>query len=401
MRIKNISVKEIPDSRGEPTIEVNLTGENGDTASAQIPSGKSRGRNEAAALKPREAKDTLERIIRPNITGRNFETIGELDSSLITLDGTSRKEILGGNLILGISLAFTRLAAQARKKELWQILNEEFFDGEVGENKPLIFSNLINGGAHAKNNLDIQEYMVVVKTKNSCKESIKKLKDFYAGLGDFLKKEFNIDELNFGDEGGYSLKFPGNFEPVSVLAKLIRKSGLAADFSLALDAAANNFYDKRRYNFGGDSLAAAQMAGIYKTYFGAEPLLISIEDPFAESDFAGFKKLQSAIGDKLVVGDDLTTTDPASINKAVRKKLISGVIIKPNQIGTVTETCEAMKVAHVNGIKTILSHRSGEVEDPFIVHFAKAGGAYGVKIGAPVPSRLSKYNELERIYDSG
>jgi len=142
-----------------------------------------------------------------------------------------------------------------------------------------------------------------------------------------------------------------------------------------------------------------EMAEIYRVYFQTVPLLVSIEDPFAEDDHEGFKRLHSLYKNKLVVGDDLTATNPVTIEKAVTGKMISGVIIKPNQVGTVTETCEAMKIAHANGLKTIVSHRSGEVEDPFVVHFAKAGGAYGVKIGAPVPSRISKFNELERIYD--
>ena len=400
MTIKDVFIREIIDYRGDKTIEVTVAGDGDLSASTQIPSGKSRGRNEAAVFSPSEAEEIAQRMIKPNLAGRKFESIGELDSLLISLDGTLRKETLGGNLTLGISLSFARLIGKERKWELWRVLSDEFFGGEAGGEKPLIFSNLINGGVHAKNNLNIQEYMAVVKTPASFGASIARLKDFYAALGKYLKDEFKTGELALGDEGGYSLKFKDNFEPIACLAKMIKKEKLAGSFSIALDAAASEFYSEHRYGFGGSELTMGELLEIYRTYLGSEPLLVSIEDPFAETDMLGFKRLMSSVGNRaLVVGDDLTTTDPANIEKAAREKLISGVIIKPNQIGTVTETCEAIKTAKINGMKTIISHRSGETEDPFLIHFAKAGGAYGVKIGAPVPSRLSKYRELERIYD--
>lgn len=398
MRIKDISVKEIKDSRGESTIEVDVAGENGNVCFSQIPSGKSRGKNEVAILRPTEAKRALEEKIKPNVIGQEFNSIRELDDFLISLDGTDRKEKLGGNLVLGISIAFARLTAKIQKKELWQVLNDEFFGGEVHQNKPLIFSNLINGGVHAKNNLDIQECMVVVKTHSSYKESVKSLKDFYVKLGDVLKNKFRLGKLSLGDEGGYSLEFANNLEPVLVLAEAIKENDFRKIFSIALDAAANGFYEDGVYNFDGRKLDTGKMIETYRRYFETIPLLVSIEDPFAEDDPEGFKKLQLILDGKLVVGDDLTVTNPITIKKVAEDKLISGVIIKPNQIGTVTETCEAMRVAHANGIKTIVSHRSGEVEDPFIIHFARAGGAYGVKIGAPVESRMSKFRELEKIY---
>ena len=387
MKIKDISIKEIKDSRGEPTIEVSVSDESGHFTSAQIPSGKSRGKNEVAVLRPAEAKRALDEIIKPEIADRNFESIGELDSFLISLDDTEDKGRLGGNLILGISIAFARLMARSQKKELWQILNEEFFGGEKSQTKPLIFSNLINGGAHAKNNLDIQEYMVVVKTISSYRETIKDLVNFYDKLGDILKNKFRLGRLTLGDEGGYSMEFANNFEPIEVLSGAIGDIDFRKMFSIALDCAADGFYEDKVYNFGGRKLDYMEMAEIYRIYFATVPLLISIEDPFSEDDHAGFKRLHSLYKNKLVVGDDLTVTNPMIIEKAAKDKLISGVIIKPNQIGTVTETCEAIKTAHVNGLEVIISHRSGEVEDPFVIHFAKAGGAYGVMIGAPVPSR--------------
>ncbi|MEK7626912.1 MAG: hypothetical protein AAB399_01980 [Patescibacteria group bacterium] len=399
MRIKNVEINEMLDSRMEPTIEVILTSESGKSALSQIPSGKSRGKNEAMVFNAKESRKVLENTIKPSIIGKEFGTVGELDKLLISLDGSLRKENLGGNLMLGISIAFARLIARSRKKELWQILNEEFFGGEIFKSKPLIFSNLINGGAHAKNNLDIQEYMVVVGTGGSFRSGIRQLKIFYEELGKFLKMKYNLPVLKLGDEGGYSLDFSGNFEPIEMLSDLIKRNKFGSTFRIALDAAASGFFENGRYRFDGRNLSTGEMSEVYEFYLKSFPLLMSIEDPFAETDEEGFRKLTSRSAGALVVGDDLTTTNPIAIEKAVREGLISGLIVKPNQIGTVTETCEAMKIARLNGVKTIVSHRSGEVEDAFIIHFAKAGGAYGVKIGAPVPSRMSKFYELKRLYD--
>lgn len=400
MKIRDIIVKPIFDSRGEETIEVELKDENGDLFRAQIPSGKSRGKNEAVVLGYGAAQKVLESL-KKKIIDRDFNYVRELDNFLISLDNTKNKSKIGGNLMLGISIAFSRMMAFMCGKELWEFLSDEFFGGRAsGESeKPLIFSNLINGGEHANNNLDIQEYMVVAGGAKPISLRVKKLISFYKKLGDVLKAKNKLKNIVIGDEGGYAVDFKDNFEPIKILEDLVYKQGFKKEFSLGLDVAASSFYGKGGYSFGGRKVNTKELGKIYSGYFKKSKLLLSIEDPFAETDEAGFKKIKNSKTDKIVVGDDLTVTNPFLIEKCAKAGLISGVIIKPNQIGTVTESCEAMLAAKENKIKTIVSHRSGETKDNFIIHLAKAGGAYGVKIGAPVRERILKFDELIRIYD--
>lgn len=400
MILEDIKIHEIFDSRGEPTLEVEVLDEKLNSFSAQIPSGKSRGKKEAAVRSFSGAKKVLDLTLKKELIHKNFRSIKDLDNFLIGLDGTPDKKNLGGNLMLGISIAFARALAHKENKELWQILREEFWGGLVSDKKPLIFSNLINGGAHAGNNLDIQEYMVVVDPKGQdYSASIKTLINFYKELGNFLKLKYKLEKLNIGDEGGYAIDFESNFEPIKILQELIISGGFKDIFSLALDVAASNFYADGKYIFGGNKISSEKLDQILLDYLVRSNLLMSIEDPFDEEDFGGFKDLNSKCPDKWVVGDDLTVTNPELIEKFSKEKLISGVIIKPNQIGTVSETCMAIRVAQENGLKTIVSHRSGETEDVFIIHLAKAGGVDAVKIGAPVRERIVKFDELIRLYN--
>ncbi|MDP1706474.1 MAG: hypothetical protein Q8L36_01515 [bacterium] len=404
MKIQDVFVKEIFDSRGESTIEVGLnpstsSGQKGlgDWQKAQIPSGKSRGKREAAVLPYGEAAEVLEEIIKPTLIGKDFNSIKEFDDFFIRLDGTPHKERLGGNLILGLSLAFSRALGAARGQELWEIVRQEFFSETKNAPLPRIFANLINGGQHAKNNLDIQEYMVVTNGID-VKTIFEKLKKFYADLGEFLKKEKSLAELPLGDEGGYVLDWSNNFPPLNLLSQKIYEAGLANDWNLAIDVAASGFYENDFYNFDGQKIRAVDLSNFYRDYFRQLSLLISIEDPFAEDDGVNFGKLLAAEKGKWIVGDDLTATDPAAIETAFKKKWINAVIIKANQIGTVSETCAAIKDVHEKKGLAIISHRSGETDDCFLIHLAKASGAGGVKIGAPVRERLLKYNELVRLY---
>ena len=397
MKIKNIILREIFDSRAESTLEVCLKDEKDRMAAAQIPSGRSLGRGEARVFKYSEAERILEKVIKKEINGQNFQNSGELDGFLIKLDGTDDKNILGGNLTLGISIAFLRLLAMERNKELWQILREEFFNNQISEKKPAIFSNLINGGAHADNNLAIQEYLAVVRPTKSITESVKKLIALYQGLEQMLKDMFGVDRLSIGDEAGYSLNFENNFEPIKILEKLVGGIDLEGGIVLGLDAAASSFAKDSLYEFDKRQVASDELREIYEQYFHDSKLLWSIEDPFNEADFNKFKELTEKFKNKLVIGDDLTVTNPKLISHFA--KAINGVIIKPNQIGTITETCEAIKVARENDLKVIVSHRSGETEDNFIIHLAKASAADGVKIGAPARERIYKFNELIRVYE--
>ncbi|MFH0712675.1 MAG: hypothetical protein V2A55_02380 [Candidatus Jorgensenbacteria bacterium] len=397
MKIDDVILKRISDSRGEPTIEVGIKAGGGEFF-AQIPSGKSRGSREAAVLPPDEAKKALKNI-EEKLVGKDFGNIKEFDGFLIVLDGTPNKAKLGGNLMLGLSLAFARALAGGNGLELWQTLRSEFFPRSAESEPPRIFSNFIEGGVHAESNLDIQEFLVVAESKGKVAETCRKLSGLYESVGQTLKERYGLPNLKLGDENGYSLDFKNNFEPIELLGGEIEKNGLAGEFSLGLDAAASSFYEGGYYVFERKKLTSSELEGVYSDYFRKAPLLRSIEDPFDENDGTGFVKLSSGSGGgKLVIGDDLTVTDLELIKAAAAGKMIGGVIIKPNQIGTVSETCAAMTVAHENGLKCIVSHRSGETEDNFLIHFAKAAGAYGVKIGAPAGERLSKFREFIRLF---
>lgn len=398
MIIESIGVQEIFDSRGEPTIEVELNVPGSHSFFAKIPSGKSKGKNEAVTLPFAEAEKVLQNGFAREIEGFDGETVEELDTFLLESDGTKQKERLGGNVMLGVSITFARALAHERGKELWEVLHEEFFPGADTAKKPLIFANLINGGAHADNNLDIQEYMAVVETKGAYTESIQKLISFYERLGFVIGEERDVKRLPIGDEGGYSVNFKNNFAPIEMMEKLILESELGDKFRIALDAAASGFWEDAQYRFEGTFLSTHELIERYKEYFEKSKLLCSIEDPCDEDDLEGFKKMVKLADSRWIVGDDLTTTDPERIKKSAQEKRITGVIIKANQIGTLSETCEAIRVAQEKGIRCIISHRSGETDDSFLVHIAKACGADGVKIGAPVKERISKYDELMRLY---
>jgi enolase len=300
--------------------------------------------------------------------------------------------------MLGISIAFAKALAADKKVPLWKILKSEFF-AKGKESTPLIFSNLVNGGLHAKNDLSFQEYMVVVKKSGSYEKTIGDLIHFYRTLGEKLTEDYKISSLPIGDEGGYALNFKNNLEPLVILQDLIEKNNLGGKFSIAIDAAASDFRKDGLYMVDGNPLSTIQLAALYRDYLEKIPRIISIEDPFHESDYDGFRAFRKLAPKTVTVGDDITVTSRERILQCADDGLITGVIIKPNQIGTVSETCAAISAAQEKGVKVITSHRSGETEDAFIIHFAKACGAWGIKIGAPAKERLIKYNEIIRIFD--
>lgn len=344
-----------------------------------------------------EAKNAVEEIIKPHCVENNFSTIRELDDYLIKLDGTTNKKKLGGNVILALSIAFTRALASEQQKLAWQVVREEFFFDIQGSTLPMIFSNLINGGAHADSNLDIQEYMVIANPIGSISEVVERVSGLYKKLGEYLKKEYKLEHLNLGDEAGYVLDLKSNFEPIQILENLINSEKFEKEFSIGLDVAASNFYKDDRYKWEGKDITPEQLEDVYFDYFKKSKMLYSIEDPFEENDSESFRKLKSEAAGKLIVGDDLTTTNPEKIAECA--DAINGVIIKPNQIGSVSEACDAILKARKSGMKVIISHRSGETDDNFIIHLAKASDADGVKIGAPARERMSKYNELISLYE--
>jgi len=396
MKIENVTVSEISDSRGDRTIEVTLKTASG-VSSTKIPSGKSRGKNEAVPLGAKSASEVLGSGLLDKLKGLDIGSIREIDEFLINRDGTKNKSKLGGDLLLGISISFARALARERDKELWEVLRNEFFKSIEIDMPPKIFSNMINGGAHADNNLDIQEYQIVGMLQEGPEATTNALKTLHKKLGENLSKELELEDLPVGDEQGYSPDFKNNLEPLRLLSNLIRESGYE-EFVLGIDAAATSFGKGGEYNFEGDKHDASSLLTIYSKYFSECDKLKFVEDPFTEDDIEGFKGIFEKFGDeKVLIGDDLTTTSAESIEK--HKSLINGVIIKPNQIGTATETCEAMIEAKKSGIHRIVSHRSGEVDDTFLIHFAKAAAAEGVKIGLPViKERAVKFEELIRIY---
>lgn len=396
--IKNIRIREVFDSRGSSTVEAELETQAG-SFRATVPAGKSTGSREVVAF-PFSAAKKAAAVLGKVLEGKSFSSVREFDGALLAADGTEKKTKLGGNVMLAASIAFARARAAERGVSLWLSLRREFFP-KTGDliRQPSIFSNFVNGGAHAKSGLDIQEYMVVVRPGGNYAEDVRLLTELYRDLGAMLAKK-SKGVLPVGDESGYAVSFKNNFEPVQVLSKLIAARKLGKKCSVALDAAATEFSrGKGKYRFDGKVLSSEELARVYASWFKKEKSLCSIEDPFSENDREGFRMLKSMLGEKWVVGDDLTTTDPESIRSAASAGEISAVIIKPNQIGTVSEACDAIAEARAKNVRVIISHRSGETEDQFIISLARASAADGVKIGAPARERMGKFNELIRLYE--
>jgi enolase len=300
--------------------------------------------------------------------------------------------------MLAVSIAFARARAAEKGISLWLLLRREFFPTANDARRPSLFSNLINGGAHASNGLDIQEYMLVVRPGKNYADDVRLLISLYEELGKLLKKRAK-GALPIGDEGGYDVSFKDNFEPIEILGKLITAKKIGKKCSIALDAAATEFSSgKGKYKLGGKAYASSALLEEYASWFKRSKHLCSIEDPFAENEDEAFALLQKRLKEKWVVADDLTTTDPSRIRMLGERKAIGGVIVKPNQIGTVSESCDAITEARAKGVRVIVSHRSGETEDAFIISLARASAADGVKIGAPARERVSKFNELIRLY---
>ncbi len=316
------------------------------------------------------------------------------------------KSRLGGNVMLGLSMALSRALAFEQREQVWKVLRREFFAdtlslGDREETPPRIFANMVNGGAHAPNNLTLQEYLVVTPSQRPVVDTVYRLRDIYRMLRTELQRQTGVEALPIGDEGGFAVSFPEAFEPLGLLADTIGSTEDTHEFGLALDAAANEFFERGRYRFDGEVLTTPVLRDIYREYIDELPALMSIEDPFEEEDEDGFRALLDSAGHTVwIVGDDITATDPERIREAHESRCINAVIIKPNQIGTVSETCTAMNAAARRDMARIVSHRSGETGDNWIMQLAKAGGAEGVKIGAPVHERILKYNELIRLYDS-
>ncbi len=382
-KITSLSAKEILDSRGNPTIEVAVT-TTGGTGTAAVPSGASVGVHEAKVVAPAIAVPQLNGEVAAALVGKEFDQ-ASLDAFLIQLDGTSDKSRLGGNATLGVSVAFARAAAAEQKLELYQYLGNLAGITKLAIPQPMF--NILNGGKHAHNGLDIQECMVVPVGFTSMQEKV----DAAAACVASLKKILDEKSLgtSVGDEGGFAPTVGGNDEALELLAASIAQAGFSNEqIKISLDVAASSI----------EHLDKEAMFDWYLAIAQKYPLL-SIEDPFAEDDFDNFANLYASIGEQVrIVGDDLTVTNVERIALAARKSAINAVIIKPNQVGTLTETVAAVAATHTNGWAAIASHRSGETMDTFIADVAVGLGCEFIKAGAPTrPERTAKYTRLIEI----
>ncbi len=398
--IKEIRAKQILDSRGNPTVSVSIN--DGERISiASVPSGASTGIYEAVELRDggedysgkgvTKAIQNIESVIAPALIGKDPANQKEIDETMLELDGTENKSKLGANAILGVSLANARLAALRSGKHLFEYLSS-LAEIKVTRAVPYLYMNFINGGSHASSPLKFQEYHVVPMADN-IEEAIL--------IGHRIQTELKksvIPAANIGDEGGFVPDLKDEEQPLKLLMEAVNNSGLTDKIKLAMDVAASSFYnsDTGKYDMGeGSLLSSEELLGMYEKMNKEYPIL-SIEDPFHEEDFEYFAKLNEKGG--IVIGDDLTVTNTERLQKAIDQKSINGIIIKPNQIGSLTETIATIKLAVENDIKPVVSHRSGETNDDFIADLAFAFGVFGIKAGAlQRGERVVKYNRLKEI----
>jgi enolase len=411
MKITNISAQELLDSRGNPTVECTVTLENGISASAMVPSGASTGKYEALELRDGEenrylGKGVLKAVENVNtkiaqvIMDMDVENQKEIDQAMIALDGTKNKSELGANAILSVSLACTRAAALSKKIPLYEYIANLFDNPTDVYEMPVPMINMIEGGKHADNGLDIQEYMILPIGATDIQQAIRWGSEVFHQLGNILK---DMDyPTSVGYEGGYAPKLESNEMPFELIVQAIKKAGLkpGEDVALAIDAAASEFYNDSTYELkvDGKKLDAQQLVNIYGNWIHDFPI-ISIEDGLAEDDWEGFKMLESKLPDNVMnVGDDLFVTNINRLEKGIEMECASATLIKLNQIGTVSETINVVKRAEEVGFNSIISHRSGETEDTFIADFAVGSGVGFIKTGSMSRSeRVAKYNRLLRI----
>jgi enolase len=404
--IEAIGAREILDSRGNPTIEVEVLLTDDAFGRAAVPSGASTGAFEAhesrdGDKKRYQGKGVLNAVnvvldeIDEKLSGLDSRDQRAVDEALIALDGTPNKERLGANAILGVSLATARAAADSEELQLYEYLGQN-----EGVTLPVPLMNIINGGAHADTGVDIQEFMIVPLGAETFTEALRWGVEVYHNL----KAELHGKGLStgLGDEGGFAPELPTNAAALDLIVEAIAKAGyvLGKDIALALDVAATEFYSEEtgKYTFEGQERTTDEMIAYYEGLVAKYPL-VSIEDPLAEDDWAGWTKITAALGDKVqLVGDDLYVTNPTRLQKGIDEKAGNAILVKVNQIGTLTETRDAIALAQSHGMNAIISHRSGETEDTFIADLAVATNAGQIKTGAPARSeRVAKYNQLLRI----
>ncbi len=412
--IKKIHARQVLDSRGNPTIEVEVRTNKG-FGKAIVPSGASTGIHEALELRDgkkayggkgvEKAIDHVHYNIARSITNKSFSTIKELDEKLIALDGTPNKTRLGANAILGVSMAFARALAIQNREPLFKTINEEanFFkkkkDFEM--QLPVPFANVINGGVHAGNELEMQEFMIAPTRAKNFSEATRIVAETYHELKKTIGKKYGKNSTNLGDEGGFAPPIQQAEQALDLIMKTIDKVGYNKELRVAMDAAASEFYNKKDHSYLQKRLLPEQLGRYYERLTENYPFAF-LEDPFDQDDFQSWKAFMSRKGNALqVVADDLTVSNPARVQLATSEGLANSLLLKVNQIGTITESLTSARIAKNNKWRTVVSHRSGETEDPFIADFVTGLGVGQIKIGAPARGeRVAKYNQLLRIEES-
>jgi enolase len=406
--ITKILAEEIRDSRGNPTIKVTVfVGDS--SGSFSVPSGASTGAHEAHELRDSDGKgiknttDKVNNVIAPALVGRDILNQKEIDRIMIELDGTPNKDNLGGNSMIGVSIACAKTAAKVSGVEIYEYLRTlaemkpslRLGSGQVRK-VPYLYMNLINGGKHAKDGLAFQEYLVVPDVEN-IKEAVDIGIMIDNTLREIIMKDLGEGSVVMGDEGGFAPQISDIRKPLMYLSEAIKQNNLENKVRLALDVASSSFYKDGLYLVDGENISKEELMSMYKSLI-KEFKLLSIEDPFNEEDFESFGKLEENNEGLFVVGDDLTVTNKVLLTKAIENNSINAMIIKPNQIGSLSETLETMKKARENNIELIVSHRSGETEDDFIADLAFAFGCFGLKAGSPTKTeRMVKYQRLIKI----
>ncbi len=401
-KINKIKAREILDSRGNPTVEVDVFCNDGSFGRAKVPSGASTGEHEALELRDKDKRfhgrgvlkaiSNINNIIAPKIVGYDVTQQEEIDKIMIEMDGTENKSKLGANAILGVSLAVCIAASNSKKVSIYKYLNEN------ANTIPVPMFNVINGGKHAGGNLKIQEFMIVPHGFKLYRNALRAASEIYHVLKNNLK-QYGPSAINLGDEGGFGSPVDTAPEALNILVKSIEEAGYHAgkEVSIALDAAASEFFKDNKYEVDGKLYTGEELIDYYIGLVNSYPL-ISLEDPFDENDFETFAKLKAKLNNIAIVADDLTVTNPKRIKKAIEEDAANYLLLKVNQIGSLTEAINAANIAKKAGWGINISHRSGETEDTFIADLAVGIGAERIKTGAPARGeRTAKYNQLLRI----
>lgn len=404
--IREVFAREILDSRGNPTLEVEVEVDGGVIGRAAVPSGASTGEHEAHELRDgdqnrfqgkgvTQAVDHVINKIGPELEGQDTLIQADLDRLMIEMDGTENKSKIGANAILGVSMAITRAAAESVGLPLWRYLG-----GVQARILPVPLMNIINGGVHADSGLDIQEFMIVPLGFNAFRDALRAGVETFHALKSLLKKQGVSTSV--GDEGGFAPHLENNEAALAIIMQAIESAGYkpGSEIALALDAAASEFFDKGKqlYTFDKRSIDAQELVGIYDALCGKFPI-VSIEDGCAEDDWEGWRLLSANLTDRVqLVGDDLFVTNTQRLQRGIEEEIANAILIKVNQIGSVTETLETIQLATLNGYSSVVSHRSGETEDTFIADLSVATGVGQIKTGSASRSeRIAKYNQLLRI----